>query len=133
MKRFQKEGEMFCKLQELRRDSKKIKLCFYGHAPSIETQAPHMKGEDNVALVTKKNAKVGLKIFLCYDNRPLNGFGYNRGIITSVCDDHYLYSDTDLGIDEVWGVYNTSAETDNVAVFTTEKETKKWLELVREE
>lgn len=80
-----------------------------------------------MALVTKENAKVGLKIFSCYDDRPLDGCGYNKGIITSVCDDHYLYSDTDLGIDDVWGVYDTSVETNSVAVFTTEKEAKKWL------
>lgn len=82
-----------------------------------------------MALVTKKNVKVGLKIFSCWDDRPLDGFGYSNSIITEVFDDHYLYTDLDLNIKDIWGEYDTNPETDSVAVFTTENEAKKWLKI----
>lgn len=80
-----------------------------------------------MALVTKENAKVGLKIFSCCDDRPLDGCSYHQGIITEVHEDHYIYRNIELEIDAVWGFYDTDIETDSVAVFTTEKEAKKWL------
>ena len=82
-----------------------------------------------MALVTKKNVKVGLKIFSCWHDRPLDGFGYSSSIITEVFDDHYLYTDLDLNIKDIWGEYDTNPETDSVAVFTTENEAKKWLKI----
>lgn len=82
-----------------------------------------------MALVTKKNVKVGLKIFSCWDDRPLDGFRYSSSIITEVFDDHYLYTDLDLNIKDIWGEYDTNPETDSVAVFTTENEAKKWLKI----
>lgn len=80
-----------------------------------------------MALVTKKNARVGLKIYSCYDDRPWDGYGCNSGIITEVHDDHYLYCEPELGIDNMWGDYDTDLENDSVAVFTTRKEADKWL------
>ena len=72
-----------------------------------------------MALVTKENIKKGLEVFSCYDDRPFDGYGYNRGIITEVFDEHYLYSDTELNINNIWGFYDTDIKTDSVAVFTT--------------
>lgn len=82
-----------------------------------------------MALVTKENAKVGLKIYACYDDRPLDGCGINEGIITKILEDHYLYTETDIGLFDVWGEYDCNPDIDSIAVFTTKEEAIKWLRL----
>lgn len=79
-----------------------------------------------MAVVTKKNVKLGLKVFSAYDDRPFDGYGINEGIVTEIYDDHYIYNETDLGID-IWGMYDTNLKTDSVAAFTTKPEAEKWL------
>lgn len=80
-----------------------------------------------MSLVTKENVKKGLAIFACHDDRPIDGYGYAKGIITEVYEDHYLYHDLDLDLPDVWGFYETDLKRDTIANFTTEKEAKKWL------
>ncbi len=80
-----------------------------------------------MSLVTKKNAKSGLKVYVCVDERPLNGFDYCEGVITDVFEDHYLYATNDL--QNVWGFYDTDVDNDSVAVFTTEAEAKRRLKI----
>ena len=82
-----------------------------------------------MALVTKENAKVGLKIYACWDDRPLDGFGCSKGVITKVYEDHYLYTDFDIDLNNVWGEFDTDLKTSSTAVFTTEKEAKEWLNI----
>ena len=81
-----------------------------------------------MALVTKKNAKVGLEVFACVDDRPFDGYSCNKAIITEVHKDHYIYKDIELDID-IWGFYDDDVSTSSVAVFTTEKEAKRWLNI----
>ena len=55
-----------------------------------------------MSLVTKKNAKVGLEVFACVDDRPFDGYSCNKAIITEVHKDHYIYKDIELDIDTAY-------------------------------
>lgn len=78
-------------------------------------------------LVTKRNIRVGMECWVAIDDRPFDGCQVNKAIITEVFDDHYLYLDTEIGIDNVWGLYDTDLAFDSVAVFTDEQSAIDWL------
>lgn len=77
-------------------------------------------------MITKDNAIVGKEIFIGINDYPLDLPYYNKGIITDVLDDHYLYTDTTVDCHNVFGLYDTEL-TDSLVVFDTENEVKKWL------
>lgn len=82
--------------------------------------------------VTKENAKKGLRVWYCFDDRPIDGSGYELGIITDIFDDHYLFNTPKIGVANMWADYSipeneTEIMLESVAVFTTETEAKKWL------
>ena len=72
--------------------------------------------------VARENVKIGLPIF-CGVNE-FDGKRITRGVVTDVCEGHYLYNDLDLNIKSVWGFYDTDL---SVANFTEESEVKNWL------
>lgn len=79
-----------------------------------------------MALITKDRAKVGKEIFIGMNDFPLDMPHYNTGVITEVFDDHYLYTDTTVNIDKVWGFYDDELDS-SLVVFETLTEVKKWL------
>lgn len=80
-----------------------------------------------MALVTKDNVKKGQTVYACCDERPYYSSCYNEAIITDIFEDHYLYKDLGINIENVWGFYDTDVDNSTVAVFTTEKEAKDWI------
>lgn len=80
-----------------------------------------------MALITKENVKAGMTIWSAFDDRPIDGYGWFKGKVTDVFDDHYLFTDLDNNIEHVWGDYNT--EPCSVANFTTEEECLNFLKL----
>lgn len=79
-----------------------------------------------MARVTKQNVKPGMTIWWTFDDRPYDGYGWGKGIVTSIFDDHYLYTDLDNDIENIWGLYDEISS--NVA-FTTEEECLNFLKL----
>ena len=78
-----------------------------------------------MAIVTKNNVKEGMTVFSACDERPFYGCSYEKGVVTAVFDDHYLY-DLESGICNMWGDYEEVLDS-TIAVFTTEEAAKKWL------
>lgn len=80
-----------------------------------------------MAIITNKNVKVGMIIWSAYDDRPFDGYGWSKGKITAIFDDHYLFDDLDNNIENVWGLFDE--EPCSVCNFTTEEECLDWLGL----
>lgn len=57
-----------------------------------------------MALVTRENIKVGMKVYSCWDDTPIDGFGCAEAIIKAIYDDHFIYKEPLL--DNIWGEYD---------------------------
>ena len=75
-----------------------------------------------MSLVTKENIKVGMKVYSCWDDTPIDGFGCVEAIIKAIYDDHFIYKEPLL--DNIWGEYDDGKSS--VAVFTDKEDAEKW-------
>lgn len=77
-------------------------------------------------LVTNKNhVSVDQKIYIVVDERPFAPISLSSGHVTDIQDDHYLYNDDKLNIQNVWGLYDSEIG-DSIMIFSTENEAKNY-------
>lgn len=77
-------------------------------------------------LITNKNQiSINQPIYIVVDDRPFAPVSLSSGRVTDIQEDHYLYDDDKLNLQNVWGLYDAEIG-DSIMIFTTENEAKNY-------
>lgn len=77
-------------------------------------------------LITNKNQiSINQRIYIVVDDRPFAPISLSSGRVTDIQEDHFLYDDDKLNLQNVWGLYDAEIG-DSIMIFTTENEAKNY-------